>query len=98
MGSPNELRQIRIVDEGIPVALHRIDCLVTVDLFLRDRVLAVPFHEQVLRIGREIGRCSGVHCRAVGRIERTTPIASRHIHERACEITFVVIVRLKDRS
>ena len=45
MLSPYILRQIRIIDEGVAVSLRLLDTVITVYLFLRNRILAVPFHQ-----------------------------------------------------
>ena len=53
MLAPDILRQIRIVDEGVAVTLRLLDTVITVYLFLRNRILAVPFHEQNYRFLRQ---------------------------------------------
>ena len=50
--APEILHQIGIVHEGVSVALRSFDTVVAVNLFLRHRVLPVPFDEQRLAVFR----------------------------------------------
>ena len=71
--------------------LNTIDGLVTVNLFLRDRVLTVPIQQERETVSREIGRRRGEHLRAVTGIEGIGAITRYHVKERACKIAFVLI-------
>ena len=48
--APQVFRQTRVVDERVAVALNRLHSVVAVDLFLRNGILTVPFHQQRDRV------------------------------------------------
>ena len=72
--------------------LNTIDRLIAVDLFLRHRVVAMPFQQERKAVCRQIGRSGRVHLGSVTVIQDILTITCRHIEERPCEITFVAVV------
>ena len=96
--TPDILREFRVIDERITVMLDAIDRLVTVDLFLRDRVLTMPFQKQILGKSGQVRLVGRKDHTTAGTIQRLIAVARHHIEIRAREIALVVICRLKDRS
>ena len=102
MFAPDILRQIRVINKRIAVALGFLNTIIAVDLFLRDRVLTMPFHEQSHTVSRQtvIGRSR------IRRLEEIRSFGFGHIfiprrhdtHISAGEVAFILIHGFEDRS
>ena len=90
--APDIFYEFRVINERIAVMLDAINGLVTVNLLLRDGVLTMPCEEEREAVGREVGRTGSEHLSAVAGVERVGTVARNHIEERACEVSFVLIV------
>ena len=101
--TPYILRQIRIVDERIAVALRGLNAVVAVNLLLRYRVFAVPFHQQRNTI---VGESELARSRIVAAKNLATIAGGKRLmipcpseqcaHISAGKITFVLVLRFKD--
>ncbi len=94
--APEVFGQLGIVDEGVAVALHLVDLLVAVKLFLADGILFVPFQQQIDSPGVE-GRVKVV-AHHPGVLPGKVLVAGDHIEVCAGEVTLVDIGRLEDQT
>ncbi len=91
------LCKLGMVDKGVAVALHFIYCVVALDFLVADRVLTVPFQQQVHRPCSEKRiAVAGEHVALPARVD--VVVARCHIEICACEVALVFIIRLENRA